>query len=296
MSYILEALKKADAERERGAVPDLHAQAMPLAAAYAEPPAPPRRAWLWAGGATALLAGALLAGWLGGTGDAPPVSPVAAPAAPVATPTTRPKAAADPDPGQHARTPPPPRADAAPAEPPDDEPAPRPLAPPAPPPAPARATARPAPPGATPSTASPAPVTRAARAAAPPRPAAVPAPRPPVRPAPVAPVAGPGADAAEADEVPATATTPGPAASGPGANAAARVPPLSELPEGVRRQVPPMSIGGSVYSAQPSSRMVIVNGQVLREGSTVAPGLVLERIEPKSAVFSIRGQRFTVPF
>ena len=29
MSYILDALRKADAERERGAVPDLHAQLLP---------------------------------------------------------------------------------------------------------------------------------------------------------------------------------------------------------------------------------------------------------------------------
>jgi general secretion pathway protein B len=57
-----------------------------------------------------------------------------------------------------------------------------------------------------------------------------------------------------------------------------------------------MSIGGSVYSSQPASRMVIVNGQVLREGSPVAPGVVLEQIDPKSAQFSVRGQRFEVRF
>lgn len=57
-----------------------------------------------------------------------------------------------------------------------------------------------------------------------------------------------------------------------------------------------MTIGGSVYAPQPANRMVIVNGLVLREGTTVAPGLVLERIAPKSAVFSIHGQRFEVPF
>lgn len=37
MSYILDALRRADAERERGRVPGLHAQAMPLRAGDVEP-------------------------------------------------------------------------------------------------------------------------------------------------------------------------------------------------------------------------------------------------------------------
>ena len=56
-----------------------------------------------------------------------------------------------------------------------------------------------------------------------------------------------------------------------------------------------MTMGGSVYSPEPARRMVIVNGQVFVEGSTLAPDLTLERINPKSAVFSIRGQHFLVP-
>ena len=76
---------------------------------------------------------------------------------------------------------------------------------------------------------------------------------------------------------------------------AVRVPLLAELPEDLRRQVPAMAIGGSVYSPQRASRMLVVNGQVFREGSPVAPQLQLEQIGPKAAVFSIRGQRFEVP-
>ena len=59
---------------------------------------------------------------------------------------------------------------------------------------------------------------------------------------------------------------------------------------------PTLTIGGSVYSQQPANRMVIINGQVFREGSVVTPGLLLEQIGPKAAVFSLRGQRFEVPF
>ena len=74
-----------------------------------------------------------------------------------------------------------------------------------------------------------------------------------------------------------------------------RVPPMSELPEELRRQLPPLAIGGSVYSPQAAKRMVIVNGQVFLEGATLAPELLLEQIRPKTAVFSIRGQRFEMP-
>ncbi|HRP28401.1 MAG TPA: general secretion pathway protein GspB [Burkholderiaceae bacterium] len=76
---------------------------------------------------------------------------------------------------------------------------------------------------------------------------------------------------------------------------AERVPRLAELPDDVRRQVPALKLGGLVYSAAPASRMVLVNGDLQREGSTVAPGLTLERINPKSVIFSLRGQRFEVP-
>ena len=59
MSYILEALRRAEAdrERERGQVPGLHAQ--PLALVAAAPGAARRRAMAWVAGAGVLL----LAGW-----------------------------------------------------------------------------------------------------------------------------------------------------------------------------------------------------------------------------------------
>lgn len=79
------------------------------------------------------------------------------------------------------------------------------------------------------------------------------------------------------------------------ASAPARVPNLAELPGDLRQQVPAMSIGGSVYSPQASARMIVVNGQVFQEGNALTPELVLEQIRPKSAVFTIRGQRFEVP-
>jgi general secretion pathway protein B len=51
-----------------------------------------------------------------------------------------------------------------------------------------------------------------------------------------------------------------------------------------RRQLPTLSIGGSVWSDSPASRFVIINGQLVHEGQPAAPGVVLERILPRSVV------------
>lgn len=81
MSYILEALRKAEAERRRGAVPDLHAQVLPAGAAVAGP-APARSSLpLWLGGA-ALLAAVAAAGWLWLGRQEPPARVVAESPAP----------------------------------------------------------------------------------------------------------------------------------------------------------------------------------------------------------------------
>jgi general secretion pathway protein B len=75
-----------------------------------------------------------------------------------------------------------------------------------------------------------------------------------------------------------------------------RIPRLAELPDSLRRELPALAIGGSVHSPDPNARMVILNGQVQREGDTVGNGLVLKRIRATSAVFEYRGQIFEMPF
>lgn len=72
----------------------------------------------------------------------------------------------------------------------------------------------------------------------------------------------------------------------------ASVPLLSELPEELRRQIPALAITGAVYSANPAQRLLLVNNQVLTQGSLAAPELTLEEIRAKSSVFSFRGTRF----
>lgn len=97
MSYILDALRKADAERERGTVPGIHAQpifAGAPASAAARSGVP---AWAWIGAALLVLGLAALAAWAWlGNGSTPaavargaaPPPVVAAPPAPAAAPVT----------------------------------------------------------------------------------------------------------------------------------------------------------------------------------------------------------------
>lgn len=68
------------------------------------------------------------------------------------------------------------------------------------------------------------------------------------------------------------------------------------LPEPVRRELPVLAIGGSIYSDQPRSRMLIVGGQLLHEGDEVAPGVLLELIKPRSAVLRRGELRYEVGY
>jgi len=68
------------------------------------------------------------------------------------------------------------------------------------------------------------------------------------------------------------------------------------LPEEIRRDLPKLVIGGSSYSGDAASRMVMINGQVFHEGDRLAPDLVLERIRLKSAVLAFKGWRYEVLF
>jgi general secretion pathway protein B len=236
MSYILEALRKADAERERGSVPDLHAQLLPLSVSDAEVEPPRSALGLWVGLGIGLVASAGAAWWLFGRDEpaahVPPTAAIAA--APLPAPP--PAAVANP-----------------------------------PTPTPTVPAVAVAPPQVPP--------------AAPPE---VPAPQPVAKPKPPAAASSP----ARAAQVPK------PAASLPRAESPAppvRVPPLAELPAELRQMVPPLVVGGSVYSPQASARMVVINGQVFQEGNSLGPELKLEQVRPKTAVFSIRGQRFELP-
>lgn len=225
MSYILDALRKADAERERGEVPSIHAQ--PMFGGAAAPGGAIRSAapWPWVMVTAALLLLVAAAAWYaigrGGWGGAVGANVPTPPLAPLLVPATV-------------------------------------LAPAA---APAAVVAAPA------ATAAPA---SAALARAP---QAAPAPR---KPRPVA-------------TQPAESAIAAPSSAAAGAD---RVYAIAELPAEIRRQLPAVNVGGSMYSPVAANRIVIINGQVFHEGDRIAPDLVLHQIKPKSAVLAFKGYRY----
>jgi general secretion pathway protein B len=77
---------------------------------------------------------------------------------------------------------------------------------------------------------------------------------------------------------------------------AARVYAVTELPDGVRRELPTLVISGGTYSSNPTQRLIIVNNQVFTEGSQAVPGVVVERIEPSTAVLRFRGYAYRVGY
>jgi general secretion pathway protein B len=56
--------------------------------------------------------------------------------------------------------------------------------------------------------------------------------------------------------------------------------------------MPPLAITGAVYSDNPAQRLLLINGQVLPQGSTVTPEVTLEDIGERHSVLSFRGTRF----
>jgi general secretion pathway protein B len=259
MSYILDALRKADAQRERDPARGIHAQ--PVREPLADPAV--RRGYrfgLWLAGAAGLVAIAS-AGWYLSRGSAPgrvapppaEVALVAPPAVVVAPPVSTPAAAVMP--------PPPPVVIAPPAAPVKSPPAASP---------PAAAAAVKAPPAAmTAPVAKPAEApAQSFAAASTPRISAT------IRTAPTQPLAPASAPVAVA------------------AAAVAEPPPIAGLPA----DAPKLAISGGVYSANAAQRMLIVNGQVFNEGGEVSAGVVLEEIKPKAAILRFRGSRYTVGF
>lgn len=97
---------------------------------------------------------------------------------------------------------------------------------------------------------------------------------------------------------PAVQSARAPAAAGPAVDAEAsqKLVPFEQLPEALRRQIPPLAFGGATHSPEATARMLIINGQIWREGDEPAPGLRLERIELRAAQFRFRDRRFEMAY
>lgn len=271
MSYILDALRKSDQERQRGAAPT-------LLMGQAAPVAPKQPAYLFYGLlAAALLAAGVAIGWLRPwqTEQAPPAPKVAAPAPPAASVQQPAPARAEVPPAPVAQLQSAPSAASiAPAS----SPAPAPATAPAPSVAPVHVPA-------------PAPARAAAPAAAPLAAAAPVKTQSPPSARVEAPSKPQDAGTAVASKAPAAPERP-PAMPAAEPAPAQNVIALSELPLALQQELPPMTISVHAYSGNPKDRLVGINNRMMREGETVAPGLKLEQITPEGMIFGYKGYSF----
>lgn len=259
MSIVLDALRKAEAERARGEVPGLHSAIAPAAVPL---PASPTSTLPWQG--VALGAGALLAlvglvigagawwRWVQADVARPDVARAAAET--TARPAPTPALVLTPTPAP-AQTASPPINRAAPVTASASASTVRPVAPPTVAAAPA---ASPAALPAKSSAASPAKTLAASTAAS---------------------QAG-----APASAVPVPSAIAPPADGKPVA--------LADLPDEIRRELPPLSVGGLIQMDDPPRRSLIINGAIVMEGEAVQPGLLLERIGSAQATLRYKGWRF----
>jgi general secretion pathway protein B len=271
MSYILEALKKAQAERQIGSTPTIHAPtlaSMPAGQGARSKRTPVIVAMVLMAGAIAGLAAMLVRQQTAASQTPAPGAPLAA-AQPAAA-SQRPAAALPIAAG----------------------PAPAAVQPAAASQAPSidRSAAAGAP-SANAAAAEPSSAKRAD--AGPPAAANVAAPVPalahgasqaPAAHAPVQPPVVPKAAAAE--PVPAPVSAPAPVEE--------QVQSLRDLPEPIQRAIPQITLGGYMYSKNPADRLLLIDKVLRREGEEVAPGLVLEKLQPKQAIFGFRGYRYRV--
>lgn len=269
MSYILEALRKAQQEQQRGQAPDLRA-AVGIAAAE---PRRRRLRWGWAAAALVLGINTLVLGWI-----LWPRPPAPLPAS-LQTPLL--PGAEDPPPEARLAAAPPapaePRGTGALRLPPET----RPLA--------AEAERRSPPRTAVSEPQQSSSEVAEAAAPLPPRTSAQPAPLP----------SAPEAPPAAAEPVPAPPLPPeAPGRTAPRAiQGAGPVPFFHELPPEVRQGLPALEINGHVYSDDPSERFVFIHWKPYREGDRLgaADGPVLERITPEGVVVDFGSVRARVP-
>ena len=321
MSYILEALKKAQAERQLGSAPDIHTPApshvpAPTAGASRKPLLIGLSAGIVIAGIAGVLAWrsqapapqvAVLASAAQGAGGAAMPAPAvssdaAAPAPGLAASAPSPVAAVPasaPTPAPASTSAPTPTSTTAAGSPGASADAPAPVAAPRelPAQAPRQAahavTAAEAAPASRPANAAP-PAGEVAR----PRPST----QPDGRAAPAARSTPAPANVAAAS--PEAVYLPAPAARAPDPAPVARAPEpveenlrtLQQLPEAIQREVPRVSVGGYIYSPNPADRLLLVDKMLRREGEELAPGLVLERLMPKYAVMNYRGTRYRVAY
>lgn len=73
---------------------------------------------------------------------------------------------------------------------------------------------------------------------------------------------------------------------------AAAVPDIEKLPASVREKLPSLAISFHFYSHDPGSRMVSINGHLLREGQAMNEDMKVEEIIADGVIMNFQGERF----
>lgn len=71
---------------------------------------------------------------------------------------------------------------------------------------------------------------------------------------------------------------------------------LEQLPQNIRAALPPLAVGGSIYSSTPANRSLILDGRLYRENEQLSSDLQLEEIRLKTAVLRFKGYRFEIRY
>jgi len=71
---------------------------------------------------------------------------------------------------------------------------------------------------------------------------------------------------------------------------------LRDLPEPIQRSIPHITVGGYIYSKNPADRLLLIDKILRHEGEEVAPGLMLDKLQPREAAFNFKGYRYRVPY
>ncbi len=71
---------------------------------------------------------------------------------------------------------------------------------------------------------------------------------------------------------------------------------IMQLPLSIQKELPEFHIGAHVYFAKkPASRLVSINGKIVREGDNFIPDLIVKEITADGVIFSYRKYLFNVP-
>lgn len=69
---------------------------------------------------------------------------------------------------------------------------------------------------------------------------------------------------------------------------------LEDLPDALRTKLPPLKFAGHTYAKNPSQRIIIINGNILREGDMIAPSTYLREITWEGVTIESNNIRFRV--